>query len=166
MIQLIYYILFVITLLYGLYFAITGLFAFKKDEDHKIRPKRARRRVVPTRRMPAAAQAPLATGRHPPARTTAASISPASRRPTAAAARPSAAQTRRSVGARFLPCYPYSHPYHVPIYSLSLWHFTPSTCLIERCESSCKVSAESKLTWILPNRRRTSASDSELVWAF
>lgn len=42
MIQMIYYILFVITLLYGLYFAITGLFAFKKEEVHKIRPFRAR----------------------------------------------------------------------------------------------------------------------------
>lgn len=42
MIQLIYYILFAITLFYGLYFAITGLFAFKADEIPKIRPFRAR----------------------------------------------------------------------------------------------------------------------------
>lgn len=42
MIQTIYYILFVITLLYGIYFVITGLFAFKKDEDKKIRSFRAR----------------------------------------------------------------------------------------------------------------------------
>ena len=42
MIQTIYYILFVITLLYGIYFVITGLFAFKKDEDRKIRSFRAR----------------------------------------------------------------------------------------------------------------------------
>ncbi len=42
MVQLIYYILFVITLLYGIYFVITGLFAFKKDEGRKIRSYRAR----------------------------------------------------------------------------------------------------------------------------
>ena len=42
MIQLIYYILFIIALLYGLYFVITGLLAFKKDEDQKIRSFRAR----------------------------------------------------------------------------------------------------------------------------
>ena len=42
MIQNIYYILFILTLLYGLYFAITGLFAFKKEDTRKIRPFRAR----------------------------------------------------------------------------------------------------------------------------
>ena len=42
MIQNIYYILFIITLLYSLYFAVTGLFAFKKDDDRKIRSFRAR----------------------------------------------------------------------------------------------------------------------------
>ena len=42
MIQLIYYILFIIALLYGIYFVITGLLAFKKDEDQKIRSFRAR----------------------------------------------------------------------------------------------------------------------------
>ena len=42
MVQMIYYILFIITLLYGLYFAITGLFAFKKEDIPKIRPFRAR----------------------------------------------------------------------------------------------------------------------------
>lgn len=42
MIQVIYYILFIITLLYGIYFVVTGLFAFKKDETKKIRSYRAR----------------------------------------------------------------------------------------------------------------------------
>lgn len=42
MIQMIYYILFSITLLYGIYFVVTGLFAFKKDDSRKIRPFRAR----------------------------------------------------------------------------------------------------------------------------
>lgn len=42
MIQMIYYILFTITLLYGVYFVITGLFAFKHDDIPKIRPFRAR----------------------------------------------------------------------------------------------------------------------------
>jgi cellulose synthase/poly-beta-1,6-N-acetylglucosamine synthase-like glycosyltransferase len=41
MIQIVYYILFAITLLYGLYFLITGLFAFKGDNKDikKARPK-------------------------------------------------------------------------------------------------------------------------------
>lgn len=42
MIQIIYYILFIATLLYGLYFVITGLFAFKKEDDRKIRSYRAK----------------------------------------------------------------------------------------------------------------------------
>lgn len=42
MIQMIYYVLFTITLLYGVYFVITGLFAFKKEDIPKIRPFRAR----------------------------------------------------------------------------------------------------------------------------
>ena len=33
MIQIIYYILFIVTLLYGIYFVITGLFAFKNTES-------------------------------------------------------------------------------------------------------------------------------------
>lgn len=37
MIQAIYYILFTITLLYGVYFVVTGLFAFKKEDENKIR---------------------------------------------------------------------------------------------------------------------------------
>lgn len=41
MIQMIYYILFTVTLLYGVYFVVTGLFAFKKEEP-KIRSFRAR----------------------------------------------------------------------------------------------------------------------------
>lgn len=41
MIQFIYYALFMVTLLYGLYFVVTGLFAFKKEET-KIRGFRAR----------------------------------------------------------------------------------------------------------------------------
>ncbi len=42
MIQMIYYILFIITLLYGIYFVITGLLAFKKDDEKPVRPFRAR----------------------------------------------------------------------------------------------------------------------------
>lgn len=42
MIQIIYYTLFIITLLYGLYFVITGLLAFKKNDERRIRPFRAR----------------------------------------------------------------------------------------------------------------------------
>ena len=41
MIQLIYYTLFLITLLYGLYFIVTGLLAFKKEKP-KVRAYRAR----------------------------------------------------------------------------------------------------------------------------
>ncbi len=42
MIQFIYYILFIITLLYGIYFVITGLFALKKEDEKPIYSYRAR----------------------------------------------------------------------------------------------------------------------------
>ncbi len=42
MIQIIYYILFIITLAYGVYFLVTGLFAFKKEDEKPVRPFKER----------------------------------------------------------------------------------------------------------------------------